>query len=192
MIIHHMFYFNINDVMKKALLIVPTVAVALLLLLSALIAHDAVACTNLIAGKKATVDGSVLVSYNADSYGMFGNLYRHVGGTHAKGEMRKVYDWDTNRYWGEIPEAPETYNVLGNINEYQVAIAETTFGGREEMADSTGIIDYGSLMYLGLMLPGLVAGYLQEALGYTRFFWLVMICCIPSILATYLVYRKSK
>lgn len=70
--------------------------------------------------------------------------------THAEGAMRKIYDWDTNRYLGEIPEAEETYNVLGNINEYQVAIAETTFGGREEMVDSTGIIDYGSLIYIAL------------------------------------------
>lgn len=126
------------------------VAVALLLLLSALIAHDAVACTNLIAGKKATVDGSVLVSYNADSYGMFGNLYRHVGGTHAKGEMRKIYDWDTNQYLGEIPQAERTYNVVGQMNENQVTVTETTFGGREELVDSTGIIDYGSLIYIAL------------------------------------------
>ena len=126
------------------------VAVALLLLLSALIAHDAVACTNLIAGKKATVDGSVLVSYNADSYGMFGNLYRHVGGTHAKGEMRKIYDWDTNQYLGEIPQAERTYSVVGQMNENQVTVTETTFGGREELVDSTGIIDYGSLIYIAL------------------------------------------
>lgn len=69
---------------------------------------------------------------------------------HAKGTMRKIYEWDTNKYLGEIPEAEETYNVLGNINEYQVAIAETTFGGRHEMADSTGIMDYGSLIYVAL------------------------------------------
>lgn len=116
----------------------------------ALISVSAFACTNVIVGKKASADGSVFVSYNADSYGMYGNLYRHVGGTHAKGEMRKIYDWDTNRYLGEIPQAERTYNVVGQMNENQVSITETTFGGREELADSTGIIDYGSLIYIAL------------------------------------------
>ncbi len=116
----------------------------------ALVAIDATACTNLIVGKKASADGSVIVSYSADSYGMYGNLYRHVGGKHDKGEMRKVYEWDTNRYLGEIPQAEQTYNVVGQMNENQVSITETTFGGREELADSTGIIDYGSLIYIAL------------------------------------------
>lgn len=116
----------------------------------ALISVSAFACTNVIVGKKASADGSVFVSYNADSYGMYGNLYRHVGGTHAKGEMRKIYDWDTNKYLGEIPQAERTYNVVGQMNENQVSITETTFGGREELADSTGIIDYGSLIYIAL------------------------------------------
>lgn len=108
------------------------------------------ACTNLIVGKDASADGSVIVSYNADSYGMYGNLYRHVGGKHTPGEKRKVYDWDTNKYLGEIPQAAQTYNVVGQMNENQVTITETTFGGREELADSTGILDYGSLIYIAL------------------------------------------
>ena len=108
------------------------------------------ACTNLIVGKAASTDGSVIVSYNADSYGMYGNLFRHVGGKHQAGEMRKIYEWDTNKYLGEIPQAPVTYNVVGQMNEHQVSICETTFGGREELTDSTGIIDYGSLIYIGL------------------------------------------
>lgn len=108
------------------------------------------ACTNFIVGKNASVDGSVMCSYSADSYGAYMKMAHYPAAKHAKGEMRKIYDWDTNRYWGEIPEAEETYNVLGNINEYQVSIAETTFGGREEMADSTGIMDYGSLIYVAL------------------------------------------
>lgn len=91
-----------------------------------------------------------MCSYSADSYGAFMKMAHYPAAKHQKGEMRKIYDWDTNRFWGEIPEAEETYNVLGNINEYQVAIAETTFGGREEMADSTGIMDYGSLIYVAL------------------------------------------
>ena len=108
------------------------------------------ACTNLIVGKKASVDGSVICSYNADSYGAFMKLAHYPAGKHPKGEMRKIYEWDTNKYLGEIPEAPETYNVVGNINEWQVTIGETTYGGREEMVDSTGLIDYGSLIYIGL------------------------------------------
>ncbi len=91
-----------------------------------------------------------MCSYNADSYGAFNQMAFYPAATHAAGEMRKIVDWDTKRPWGEIPEAAETYSVLGNINEYQVAIGETTFGGREEMADSTGIMDYGSLIYIAL------------------------------------------
>ena len=81
---------------------------------------------------------------------MFINLCHFPAGKHAKGEMRQIYDWDTNEYHGEIPEAAETYNVIGNINEYQVTIGETTFGGREEMVDPSGILDYGSLIYIAL------------------------------------------
>lgn len=113
-------------------------------------AMEASACTNLIVGKKASVDGSVLVSYNADDYGMFGHLCHYPAGTHKKGEMRKIFDWDTGEYHGEIPEAPVTYNVIGNINEFQLSIGETTYGGREEMIDTTGILDYGSLIYVTL------------------------------------------
>lgn len=108
------------------------------------------ACTNIIVGKKASADGSVFVSYNADSYGMFGSLYHHVGGVHAKGEMRKVYEWDTNKYLCEIPQAERTYTVVGQMNENQVSITETTFGGREELWKTEGKIDYGSLIYIAL------------------------------------------
>ncbi len=111
---------------------------------------NAFACTNFIVGKKASADGSVICTYNADDYGMFIGLCHYPAGKHAKGEMRQIYDWDTKEYHGQIPEAPETYNVIGNINEYQVTIGETTFGGREEMVDSTGILDYGSLIYIAL------------------------------------------
>lgn len=119
-----------------------------------------IACTNIIVGKNASADGSVFVSYNADSYGMFGNIYHHVGGIHPKGEMRKVYDWDTNKYLGEIPQAERTYTVVGQMNEHQVSITETTYGGREELYETDGKqigsaelptgIDYGSLIYIAL------------------------------------------
>ena len=108
------------------------------------------ACTNFIVGKKASKDGSVICTYNADDYGMFMGLCHYPAAKHGKDEMRKVYDWDTNKYHGESAEAAETYNVIGNINEWQVTIAETTFGGREEMVDTTGILDYGSLIYIAL------------------------------------------
>ncbi len=108
------------------------------------------ACTNFIVGKKASADGSVICSYNADDYGMFIGLCHFPAGKHEKGTMRKIYDWDTNVYHGQIPEAEETYNVIGNINEYQVSIGETTFGGRTELVDTTGILDYGSLIYIAL------------------------------------------
>ncbi len=115
-----------------------------------LASSGAFACSNLIVGKKASVDGSVIVSYNADDYGMFGHLCHYPAGTHPKGTMRQIYDWDSGVYHGEIEEAPVTYNVIGNINEFQLSIGETTYGGREEMVDSTGILDYGSLIYVTL------------------------------------------
>lgn len=108
------------------------------------------ACTNLIVGKKASTDGSVIVSYSADSYGMFGFLCHYPAATHPAGAMRDIYDWDSGKYLGQIKEAKQTYNVIGNMNEYQVTIGETTFGGRHELVDSTGVMDYGSLIYVAL------------------------------------------
>lgn len=108
------------------------------------------ACTNFIAAKGATADGSVLCTYNADDYGMFTKLCHYAASNHAKGTQREIIDYDTHESHGFIPEASVTYNVIGNINEYQVSIGETTYGGREEMVDKQGTIDYGSLMYLGL------------------------------------------
>ena len=108
------------------------------------------ACTNIIVGKMASVDGSVLVSYSADSYGCDGVMQHIAPGCHPQGSVRPVYDWETNAYKGTIPEAPVTYNVVGNMNEHQVTIAETTFGGREELVDTAGLLDYGSLIYIAL------------------------------------------
>ncbi|MBU3837981.1 MAG: C69 family dipeptidase [Candidatus Phocaeicola faecigallinarum] len=108
------------------------------------------ACTNFIVGKKASADGSVIVSYSADSYGMFGWLYHYPAATHPDGAMRDIHDWDTGKYLGQIKEVKQTYNVVGNMNEFQVTIAETTFGGRPELVDTTGIMDYGSLIYVAL------------------------------------------
>ena len=88
------------------------------------------ACTNLIVGKNASTDGSTIVSYSADSYGLFGELYHYPAATYPKGTMLKVYEWDTGKYLGEIEQARQTYNVTGNMNEFQVTIGETTFSVR--------------------------------------------------------------
>lgn len=133
----------------------------ILLSLSLLVASRMAACTNFIVGKKASTDGSVMVTYNADDYGMFQGLCLYPAAHHAKGEMLKIYDWDTGEYHGEIPQVAYTYHVIGNINEHQLSIAETTYGGREEMVDTTGTIDYGSLIYIALQR----ARTAREAIG---------------------------
>lgn len=112
--------------------------------------EPALACTSLIAGKNATPDGSVLVTYAADSHTLYGELYNRPGGKHAPGSMRKIVEWDTGRYLGEIPEVAETYTTIGNMNEHGLTISESTWGGRPELADTTGIMDYGSLIYVTL------------------------------------------
>lgn len=115
-------------------------------------APAALACTNLIAGKKATADGSVLMTYAADSHTLYGMLTHTPAADHPKGAMRKVVDWDSGKPLGEIPQVAHTYNVVGNINEHQVAIGESTWGGRHELEDTTGqaLIDYGSLIQIAL------------------------------------------
>lgn len=112
--------------------------------------EGAQACTNLIVGKKASADGSVIVTYSSDDYGAYGYLFYQKGGKHRPGEMRKLYHYESNNYLGEIPEADSTYAVIGLTNEHQLTIHETTWGGREELADSTGLFDYGSLMQVTL------------------------------------------
>lgn len=127
-------------------------ALAAVALLAAAVTADSSACTNLIAGKGATTDGSVMMSYSADSHNLFGFLHHSPAARHPKGAMRKITDWDTGKPLGEIPQVAETYNVVGNMNEHQLAIGESTWGGREELADTTGqsVMDYGSLIYVAL------------------------------------------
>ncbi len=107
------------------------------------------ACTNFLVGKNASVDGSTMISYAADSYGMFGFLHFAPAQDWPEGAMREVKDWDTGRPQGSIPQVAHTYSVVGNMNEHQVTIGETTWGGREELWDTVGI-DYGSLIYIAL------------------------------------------
>lgn len=124
-----------------------TFIITLTLLLTVSLAHP---CTNFLIGKKATTDGSTLISYSADSYNLYGELYHWPAATHQPGTMLKIYEWDSGKYLGEIPQATQTYNVIGNMNEHQLAIGETTFGGRPELQDANGIMDYGSLIYTTL------------------------------------------
>ncbi len=108
------------------------------------------ACTNLIVTKGASKDGSVMITYSADSFNFYGELYHFPAAVYPDNSMVDIYEWDTGKFLGRIKQARETYNVVGNMNEHQVSIGETTFGGREGLQNTKGIIDYGSLIYLTL------------------------------------------
>ena len=116
----------------------------------AVAAPDASACTNILVTKGASADGSTMITYAADSHELYGELYFTPAGVHPFGAMREIVEWDTGKTLGRIPQAAVTYQVVGNINEHQVSIGETTFGGRRELRGPSGIVDYGSLMWLGL------------------------------------------
>lgn len=119
-------------------------------LLCGLGASAGMACTNLIVTRGASADGSVMVTYAADSHQLYGELYYRPAADYPAGTMMQIRDWDTGKYLGEIPQVAHTYSVIGNMNEHQLVIGETTYGGREELLDTTGIIDYGSLIYITL------------------------------------------
>ena len=108
------------------------------------------ACTNILVTKGASADGSCLVSYAADSHQLYGELYFHPAADWEKGSMLDIYEWDTGKYLGQIPQVRHTWQTVGNMNEHQLIIAETTYGGRPELYDSTGVMDYGSLIYVAL------------------------------------------
>ncbi|MCM1310441.1 MAG: C69 family dipeptidase [Bacteroides sp.] len=110
----------------------------------------ALACTSLIVTKGATKDGSVMITYAADSHTLYGDMPALAAADHKPGDMRKIYDWDTGKFLGEIPQPAHTYSRIGHINENGVAMAESTWGGHEELVDTAGIIDYGSLIYITL------------------------------------------
>jgi dipeptidase len=126
-----------------------TTIFALTLLSLFFLSNEGEACTNLLITKGASKDGSVMVSYAADSHQLYGELYFVKGGVHKAGTMLKIYEWDSGRYLGEIPQAPVTYTQIGNMNEKQVIITETTFGGLP-LQDSTATMDYGALIYVTL------------------------------------------
>lgn len=113
--------------------------------------HVSNGCTNFLISKGATVNGSTFITYAADSHVLYGELYYQPAEDHQPGAMREIYEWDTGKYLGKIAQPEHTYSVVGNMNEFQVAIGETTFGGRSELASqSSAIMDYGSLMYVAL------------------------------------------
>ena len=119
-----------------------------LMLALAAVATPALACTNFIITRGASTDGSNMVTYAADSHGLYGALYQYVPDRYT--EFMDVTEWDTGRYIGKIKQAPVTYRTLGNSNEHSLFITETTFGGRPELEDPNGGIDYGSLIYITL------------------------------------------
>jgi dipeptidase len=126
-----------------------------ILLLGILIAgilpeQKAHACTNFLISKGASRDGSVMITYSADSHVLYGELYYWPAKNWPAGTMVDVYEWDTGKFLGRIPQKSHTYSVVGNMNQHQLSIGETTYGGREELVDSTGIIDYGTLIYFTL------------------------------------------
>ncbi len=120
------------------------------IMVMSLIGTESRACTNVLVTKGASVDGSNLISYAADSHLLFGELYYAPAAVWQKGAMRQINEWDTGKYLGEIPQVERTYQRVGNMNEHQLIIAETTYGGRPELEDPKGIMDYGSLIYVAL------------------------------------------
>jgi dipeptidase len=124
----------------------------LLLIMAAIVyvATPSFACTNFLITKGASKNGSTFITYAADSHTLYGELYFWPAATYSDGTMLQVYEWDSGKFLGEIPQSSHTYRVVGNMNEHSLAIGETTFGGVEKLVDTTGIIDYGSLIYITL------------------------------------------
>ena len=127
-----------------------TLLILTLMTVMALFSIDSQACTNVLVTKGASIDGSNLVSYAADSHQLYGELYYAPAGVWKEGDMRKINEWDTGKYLGMIPQTARTYQRVGNMNEHQLIIAETTYGGRPELEDPNGVMDYGSLIYVAL------------------------------------------
>ena len=120
------------------------------LALSAAASFESDACTNVLVTKGASIDGSNMISYAADSHQLYGELYYAPAAVWQPGAMRRINEWDTGKYLGEIPQVARTYQRVGNMNEHQLIFAETTYGGRPELENPEGIMDYGSLIYVAL------------------------------------------
>ena len=122
----------------------------IILISAAFAAGRADACTNVIISPGASADGSSMVSYAADSHGLFGELYFRPAGRFRAGSSLAIREWDTGKPLGSIAQVARTWQTVGNMNARQLIIGETTWGGREEQVDTTGIMDYGSLIYVTL------------------------------------------
>lgn len=127
-----------------------SISLVALFVFACITANRSAACTNVIVTPGASVDGSAMVSYAADSHVLYGELYFHPAAKWKKGSMLEVIEWDSYRPLGAIPQVARTYQTMGNMNEHQLIIGETTWGGREELVDPEGRIDYGSLIYITL------------------------------------------
>ncbi|MCK5137038.1 MAG: C69 family dipeptidase [Bacteroidales bacterium] len=125
-------------------------AVLLTGILMTLWSSNLLGCTNFLVTPGASVNGTAMITYAADAHVLYGELYFRPAADYPAGTLLDVYEWDTNKFLGRIPQISHTYSVVGNMNEHQVAIGETTYGGRKGLVDTTGIIDYGSLMYITL------------------------------------------
>jgi dipeptidase len=132
-----------------------------LILVLFLVHGHAFACTNFLVTRGASKDGSTMISYSADSHVLFGELYHYPAMDYPAGTLVDVKEWDTGKWLGKIPQVRHTYSVVGNMNEHQLAIGETTYGGRPELVDTLGIMDYGSLIYMTLQR----AKTAREAIG---------------------------
>lgn len=120
----------------------------ILTFLSGIFAFQAIACTNFLVSKGASADGSTMITYAADSHIRYGELYFSPATHWPEGSMVTIYDRSTAEPLGQIPQVPHTYQTIGFMNEHQVAIGESTFGGRSELVDTTGLMDYAALMFL--------------------------------------------
>ena len=116
----------------------------------AIFIQEASTCTNFLVTRGASVNGATMITYAADAHFLYGELYYRPAADHPAGSMVEIYEWDTGKFLGRIRQVPHTFSVVGLMNEHQLAIGETTYGGRPELVDTTGIIDYGSLMFLTL------------------------------------------
>jgi dipeptidase len=133
---------NSFNIMRKLLII---------LFIITSVVNYSLACTNFLITKGASADGSTMITYSADSHTLYGELYHYPAATYAPGTLLDVYEWDTGNYLGKIEQVPQTYSVVGNMNEHQVAIGETTYGGRAELqSQPTATVDYGNLIYIAL------------------------------------------
>lgn len=121
-----------------------------LAILLVLIVQPGYTCTNFIVTRGASVNGSNMITYSADSHVLYGELYFRPAMDYPEGTMLDIYEWDTGKPMGKIKQALHTYSVVGNMNEHQLAIGETTFTGNETLIDTSGIMDYGSLIYITL------------------------------------------